>query len=153
MKLMLKLCEKRGSVTMMGVGMLPVFVLIAGLITLILFFWTSYARLITAADAGALTATKYLEDGANPLLDHTPYTLEEVSTVTFSYEHDSLTEQVQQAVVNNGGGSHGEIICTKNEIQVIASMKVLGRWTIYAKGRGAHLDGLSARCNWRKISY
>lgn len=142
------LSEKRGSVTMMGVGMLPVFLLLAGIITLILFFWSSYARLITAAEAGALTAVQSMQDGG----DNLSTIMDESSINQQDLSHRRLAKRVQHAVVQNGGGPHGEIICTgDHEVQVIARLKVLGRWEIYA--RGSAPKQLTTLCNWRKIPY
>lgn len=143
---------KKGSITMMSVGMLPIFLLVAGIILFILMFWTSYARLLTAAEAGALTATKYMEEGAmsDRSVDNTVFTIEEATSGSVVLPQNRLAKRVQHIVVSNGGGPHGQIICTHHTVKVIASLQVMDHWIIYAAGQGPKGE---ANCNWRKISY
>ncbi len=140
--------DKLGSVTMMSVGMLPVFLFIAGMIILIILFWASYVRLLTAAEIGALTVIKSQQTAEDKQLIVQLSQTVEGGAVSPSYY---ITEPVRQAVVQNGADPHGEIICTSKEIQVIAYHKVFDRWEIKAQGRA--IKEVSSPCNWRKISY
>jgi len=141
---------KRGSVTMMSVGMLPVFLLLASTIVLAIVLWTSYARLVTAAEAGALAAAQYEKDGA------VSSTVKSVTFSTNSYSipkydrKQQIAEKVQQIVMKNGAGPHGEIFCDHGRISVIATYRVYNRWSLRAKGMGTQEI---VTCNWRKIQY
>ncbi|WP_028777642.1 TadE/TadG family type IV pilus assembly protein [Shimazuella kribbensis] len=135
---------------MMSVGMLPVFLLLAGTIVLLSIFWTSYTRLITAADAGAMVATQYMKNKEIPLEVENVLLSTNFSPVPQDSTEQNLAKQVQRIVMQNGGDAHGEIICRKGKISVIASRKVLHRWTIHAKGYGPEQ---TIACNWRKILY
>jgi hypothetical protein len=150
MKLHHILKAKKGSVTMMSVGMLPVFLLLAGTIVLLSIFWTSYTRLVTAADAGAIVATQYMKNKEISLEDEKVMLSTSFSSVSQDSTEQKVAKKVQHIVMKNGGGAHGEILCKEGKIMIVASSKVLNRWTIHAKGYGTQE---TITCNWRKILY